>query len=128
MDRGALRLWLDAYIEAWRTYDPERIAALFTEDATYKYHPLDTEPVAGREAIVAAWLENRDDPASWSAEYHPLAFDGDLAVAHGLTQYAADEAAGRPARLYANIWVMRFAPDGRCREFIEWYMEPRRPA
>jgi hypothetical protein len=27
--------WLDAYVDAWRTYDPAAIGALFAEDATY---------------------------------------------------------------------------------------------
>jgi hypothetical protein len=48
----ALQRWLDAYVEAWRTYDPAAIGALFSEDATYAYHPYDggEEVVRGREA------------------------------------------------------------------------------
>ena len=23
---------------------------------------------------------------------------------------------------YSNLWLIRFGPDGRCREFVEWYM------
>ena len=48
--------WLAAYLRAWETYDPDAIGGLFTEDATYEYHPFD-EPVRGRLAIVASWLE-----------------------------------------------------------------------
>src|SRR5215208_3817159 len=33
--------WLKAYVEAWRTYDRERIEALFAEDVSYRYHPAD---------------------------------------------------------------------------------------
>jgi len=32
-------LWLDDYVAAWRSYDPEAIGALFSEDAEYRYHP-----------------------------------------------------------------------------------------
>ena len=33
--------WLDAYVEAWRTYDPDAIGTLFAQEATYAYHPYD---------------------------------------------------------------------------------------
>jgi hypothetical protein len=40
--------WLAAYIEAWKeSYDREQIAALFTEDVSYRYHPYDN-PIEGR--------------------------------------------------------------------------------
>ena len=26
-------------------------------------------------------------------------------------------------RTYSNLWVIRFAPDGRAREFTEWWMK-----
>ena len=62
--------WLQAYVEAWRTYDPAAIGALFTDDATYRYHPWDA-PLQGREAIVADWLANTDDPSAWVAMANP---------------------------------------------------------
>ena len=59
LTREDVQSWLDAYVEAWRTYDPASIAALFTEDATYAYHPWDKgeEGVRGRDAIVENWFE-----------------------------------------------------------------------
>jgi hypothetical protein len=114
-----LRAWLDAYVEAWRTYDPASIAALFTEDATYAYHPWDEgeEVVRGRDAIVENWLEEQDQPGSWEAQYRPLLVDGERAVATGTTSYVSGET-------YWNLWVLRFDEDGRCAEFVEWYMVP----
>ncbi|MDR9451175.1 MAG: SgcJ/EcaC family oxidoreductase, partial [Acidimicrobiia bacterium] len=56
MQSETVTRWIDAYIDAWRSNDPESIAALFAEDATYAYHPWD-EPLRGREAIVADWLK-----------------------------------------------------------------------
>ena len=56
--------WLAAYARAWETYDPDTIGDLFTEDATYDYHPFE-EPVRGRLAIVASWLENKDVPGTY---------------------------------------------------------------
>jgi hypothetical protein len=56
------------------THDPAAIGALFAEDATYAYHPYNggDEVVRGRKAIVADWLEERDDPGTWEASYRPL--------------------------------------------------------
>ena len=65
MNHDDLQVWLDAYVGAWRSYDPASIGALFAEDATYAYHPYDEgdEVVRGRQAIVADWLAERDEPA-----------------------------------------------------------------
>lgn len=115
--------WLQDYTDAWKTYDPVAIGALFSEKATYRYNPFD-EPVSGREAIVANWLENKDAPNSYTADYKPIAVDGDTAVAQGRTIYL--EADGKtPGRQFDNIFVMHFDDEGRCTDFCEWYMKPR---
>lgn len=119
MTHDAVQTWLDAYVEAWRTYDPASIATLFAEGATYAYHPWDegADVVRGRDAIVANWLEERDPPGSWEAQYRPLLVEGERAAATGTTTYASGET-------YWNLWVLRFDGDGRCVEFVEWYMVP----
>ena len=38
----------------------------------------------------------------------------------GWSRYTAID--DKPEQLYHNAYVMRFAPDGRCREFHEFYM------
>jgi ketosteroid isomerase-like protein len=123
VDHKSVQKWLDDYISAWKSYDPAAIGALFTEDATYKYNPYD-EPVRGREAIVANWLENRDKPNTYSAEYKPIAVDGHTAVANGRSHYFNED--GTPLREFDNIFVMEFDNQGRCMAFCEWFMQPRR--
>ena len=122
MNRTDLQAWLDRYVEAWRTDDAEQVAALFTDDAVYRYRPYggDAHAVSGREAIVAAWLEEGDPPGSWEAGYEPWAIDGDRAVATGTSRYFAS--AKGPERIFHNVFLLRFAPDGRCAEFTESYM------
>jgi uncharacterized protein (TIGR02246 family) len=125
MNRETVQRWLDAYVRAWQTYDPAEIGALFTEDAVCHYDPFG-EPVRGRDAIVASWLEvdRRDPPGTYAGHYQPLAVDGDLAIANGRSRYF--EADGTtPKEEYDNIFLLRFAADGRCAEYREWYM--RRP-
>jgi SnoaL-like domain len=133
MDRGAVDRWLAAYVEAWRTYDREQIAALFSADARYRYHPYD-EWVRGRDAIVRSWrgestvegVSAPDQPGTWAADYHTIAVDGDVAVVVGSTTYSL--APGGPVdRIYDNCFILNFDADGCCREFTEWYVErPRR--
>jgi ketosteroid isomerase-like protein len=126
MTRDDVQRWLDAYVEAWRTYDPDAIGALFAEDATYRYHPYDQEAVVGRTAIVADWREDQDEPGSWEAHYEPFAVDGDRAVTVGTSRYVNPDGSQRD--LYHNIWTLRFDADGRCIEFVEWFMEqPKAP-
>ena len=78
----------------------------------------------GRGAVVAAWLADPDAPGSWEADYEVLAIDGDACVAHGRTRYLTDDRGGVD-REFANVFVVRFDADGRCREFTEWYMRKR---
>jgi ketosteroid isomerase-like protein len=126
--------WLAAYLEAWNTYDPDQIAALFTEDVAYRYHPYD-EPIEGRDEVVKAWRAEgdhpeagtRDDPGTYEAEYRALAVDGDVAVATGWSSYR-ESADGPVARTYDNCFVMRFDSEGRCREFTEWFIQRPSPA
>jgi ketosteroid isomerase-like protein len=121
--------WLAAYTEAWNTYDREQIAALFSQDIAYRYHPYD-EPIEGRDEVIKAWRAEgdhpeagtRDEPGTYEAEYRCIAADGDVAVATGWSSYK-DSADGPIARTYDNCFVMRFDSEGRCREFTEWFMK-----
>lgn len=123
MDRSAVQDWLDRYVTAWRANQSEPIEALFTEDAVYGYRPWDGDDhtIRGRDAIVASWLEEPDEPAAWDAHYEPYAVEGDRAVAVGWSRYAATDDV--PERTYHNAYLLRFDRDGRCAEFREYYME-----
>ena len=122
MDEERVSEWLSGYQEAWRTYDPAAIGALFSEDAVYRYRPYD-EPVRGRDAIVASWLEDPDVPDTYESDYHPLVAAGDTAVASGSSTYR--KADGSVRAIYDNCFFLRFDGEGRCRDFTEWFM--RRP-
>ena len=123
--RDAVQRWLDRYVDAWRTYDPDAIGDLFAEDATYKYHPYD-QPVTGRDAIVRSWTDpsgdasGRDDPDTWTAHYEPYAVDGDRAVAVGESRYTNPDGSLRD--LYFNLWTLRYDDDVRCVEFVEYFV------
>jgi hypothetical protein len=76
VDEQAVAAWLDGYSRAWKTYDPEQIGELFSEDAVYFDNPFD-EPVRGREAIVASWLEDPDEEGTYEGRYRPVLVAGD---------------------------------------------------
>ena len=123
MNSSDVQAWLDKYVEAWRDNESESIAALFSENAVYSYRPWDSDEhaIRGRDAIVASWLEEPDEPGTWDAQYEPYTVEGDRAVALGWSRYAATDTA--PERTFHNAYVLRFDPDGRCAEFHEYYME-----
>ena len=119
MTRDDVQRWLDGYVDAWRSNDPAAIGDLFNDDVRYAYQPY-REPVRGRDALVEDWLEAPDDPDSWEAHYEPYAVDGDRAVAVGESRYLEN---GKLARLYYNVWLLRFDDHGRCAEFVEYWRQ-----
>jgi hypothetical protein len=124
MNRQSVQIWLDNYVDAWRTYDEAKIGDLFSEDALYFFSPFDdNDPVRGRAAIVANWLEAPDDPQLWEARYEPVAVEGNVAVANGRTRYLLPD--DTLEREFDNIFVLHFDNAGRCTRFTEWYMQPR---
>lgn len=109
--------WIEGYKKAWASNAPSDIGALFTDDAIYITSPT-SPPRVGVEAIIAGWIEDADQPGDATFEYDVLSDDGALALVQGVTDYSA---AGNP--VYDNLWIIRFAPDGRATHFTEWYME-----
>jgi hypothetical protein len=113
----AIRQWMEKYITAWTTNEPDDIRALFTEDAVYATRPYDPDAWRGHGQIVERWLTAADEPDEWTFEWSPLGSDGDLHFVQGRTTYLGD----RPS--YENLWVVRLGPDGRASAFTEWFME-----
>jgi hypothetical protein len=116
--------WLDRYVAAWKSYDPQAIGDLFAEDAGYRYHPED-EPVTGRTAIVADWLDERDEPGTYDGRYEPLAIDPTNGhhVARGWTRYFTT--AGDLRDEYWNVYLVTFDEAGLASSFTEWWIQDR---
>lgn len=114
-DATTITAWMNAYLTAWASNEPDDIRALFTDDAEYRTAPFEAARV-GVDAIVAGWIEDQDEPEDHTFTWHELGHDGDLAFVEGDTTYAE-------GRRYANLWVIRFADDGRATSFTEWYMK-----
>ena len=119
MDHGGVRAWLDAYVRWWRASDPAGVPELFTSDARYLRSPY-AEPLVGHEALAEFWVADRD--ASFSADVEVVAVDGRTAVARLQVDYERP----RPQQ-YRDLWVLRFAADGRVEHFEEWAYFPGQP-
>lgn len=117
MDRAGFGAWIAAYERAWRTAGVEMLGELFGEDASYRMSPYE-EPVRGLEAIGELWERERQGPdEAFEIGHEILAIEGDTAVVRIEVAYGnGDE--------YRDLWVVHFAPDGRCREFEEWPFWP----
>lgn len=119
-DRATANAWVAAYLRAWSSNEPSDIEALFTPDAIYRPTPH-SDGWRGREAIVTGWLARKDEPGTWSFEHTIVAVDGDVAVVQGHAVYSS------PPLDYSNLWVLRLTPDGRCREYVEWWVDRNEP-
>ena len=115
----AVTAWIDNYRAAWASNEPAQIGALFTEDAVFFPEPY-AAPCRGREQIVEWWLDHKDEPGSWTFEWHPLVVTEDLAIIEGETVY--------PTIRYSNLWVLRLDASGRARQFTEWWMDQSKPS
>jgi ketosteroid isomerase-like protein len=119
MTREQAEAWIAAYERAWRAPGTEALGELFTPDATYLQGPYD-EPVVGLPAIGRMWEAEREGPdEAFRMTSDVIAVDGATAVARLEVHY------GDPVwQQWRDLWVIRFADDGRCAAFEEWPVSP----
>jgi ketosteroid isomerase-like protein len=122
MDRNHVTRWVAAYEQAWRAPGTDALATIFTAEASYLQGPY-RAPVIGLAAIARMWEHERDGPDEvFRMTSDVVAFDGDTAVARVEVHY------GDPVQQeYRDLWIMRFAEDGRCHTFEEWPFWPSQP-
>jgi hypothetical protein len=108
--------WMDGYVLAWSSNERTHIESLFTEDAVYDPQTAGGE-WEGIDDIVTRWQEMGDDEDNWDFEWLPLVETDDLAIVTARTRYF------EPELTYRNLFIIRFADDGRCSDFTEWYIE-----
>lgn len=115
MRRSEVQSWLDGYLDAWRSYQPQAIRSLFAKGATYAFHPWD-KPLRGGKAIAEEWLADQDSSGSWEASYRAGIVKGNRATATGTTKYA-------DGRVFWNLFELDFDDEGKCTRFVEWFMQ-----
>ena len=119
MDRDQVAAWVAAYERAWRAPGTDALAGIFTPEAVYLQGPYE-EPVVGLPAIGRMWETTRDGPDEpFELTSEIVAVDGDTAVVRAEVHYDRSR-----HQEYRDLWVMRFADDGRCRRYEEWPFWP----
>ena len=117
--RDDVMRWVAGYEQAWRAGDVSAVAGLFTQDARYRRSPYEPSEV-GLAAIGAFW--RADEGETFTVEAEPVAVEGRNAVVRLQVRY------GDPVyEEYRDLWVLRFAADGRVEDFEEWAYWPGRP-
>ncbi|QCB94483.1 nuclear transport factor 2 family protein [Cellulomonas shaoxiangyii] len=110
METADVMGWVREYERAWRDQDVAAVERLFTEDALYLRGAYD-EGLRGRAAIAEFWL----DPTPFTMSAEPVAVAPPMAVVRVEVQYLGDD-----PHEFRDLWVMRFAADGRAEHFEEW--------
>ena len=118
MEKSDFARWVDRYVTAWNSNEPEDIGGLFSEDAVYSTGPFDG-PWKGRQQIIDGWLARKDEPGNAEFEREVIASDGHLGVVKGKTLYKD------PPLEYANLWLIRLNSEGRAVHFEEWWVEKK---
>ncbi len=122
MDHKAVEQWVSHYEQLWRTPGTQLLAELFVPGASYLPSPW-AKHVEGLEAIARFWEAERVAPdEEFTMSSVVVAVEGATAVVRVLVRYGAD--GSRPWR---DLWVLRFAEDGRCSSFEEWPFAPGQP-
>jgi ketosteroid isomerase-like protein len=115
---AAVEAWLGHYKEAWERRDPDRAAALFTENAPYHETPFDA-PKAGRRGIRDYW-------ATVTADHRDVEFKSSIVAVTGrtaITRWSARlTAASSGTRIDLDgVFILSFDDGGLCKELREWW-------
>jgi hypothetical protein len=122
MGRTAVEKWVADYERAWRTPGTGLLAELFAPEASYLPSPW-AEPVVGLDAIARFWEAERVGPDEmFTMTGEVVAVDGQTAVVRVVVSYGAPVTSS-----WLDLWVLRFAVDGRCSRFEEWPFAPDQP-
>ncbi len=111
--------WVAEYERAWRNGDVDGVPRLFTEDARYLVSPY-AQPKVGHAEIRSFWRDDEERRFSVTAE--PVAVEGGDAVVRLEVSYLDPE-----PQEYRDLWILRFADDGRVEHFEEWAFWPGKP-
>ncbi len=111
--------WLRRYGAAWTAGDPLSAVALFTEAAIYRETPFGP-PLIGREAIRDYWTEGaQNSQRDVTFAFSVIGIQDDTGWANWQATFTR---LPRGSKVQLDgVLAARFATDGRCTEFREWW-------
>jgi hypothetical protein len=113
--------WVDAYAKAWRERDADAAAALFTEESSYRSHPLQ-EAHVGSEGVGSYWetVTATQDDVDVRMGSPIESRDGRRAA----IEFWVRMRNGGDEVTVIGILFLRFSDDGRCEDLREtWFLE-----
>jgi hypothetical protein len=114
--------WVDAYARAWRDRDADAAAGLFTDDSSYRAHPLQ-EPHLRATGVYEYWsgVTATQDRVDVRMGRPIESADGQRAA----VEFWVRMLNGGAEVTLVGILFLRFAEDGRCEDLREaWIFEP----
>ena len=118
MDRERVDTWVAEYRRAWEQADAHAIPGMFTQEATYRAHPLATAHT-GHDAIADYWTRATAGQQDIKVRFGDPVVDGDRVAAEFWTMIRGDDG---PVTV-AGCLLLALAPDGRCRSLRECWHE-----
>lgn len=118
LTRDQVAAWLEGYGEAWETLDADKVAALFTADATYRENPY-ADPYQGRQRIHEYWTTVTSDQQDVDFTHGVLAVSGNTGIAHWRSEFTQKSSGS--GIVLDGIFVLEFTPEGLCKSLKEWW-------
>jgi uncharacterized protein (TIGR02246 family) len=116
----ALEEWIDGYRLAWEQRDPEAVAELFAEDATYRSNIFEA-PHEGRAGVQAYWEDVTNSQSDVTVTMGRPFVDGPRVAVEFWTRMGV---AGEETTLPGCL-LLEFDERGLCRRLREyWHFAP----
>ncbi len=110
--------WLKGYAEAWETLDADKVAVLFTEDATYQEDPY-KDPFQGREGIHEYWTTVTADQQDVNFTFEVLSVTGNTGIAHWHSEFIQSFTGS--TIILDGIFLLEFSQESLCQSLKEWW-------
>lgn len=117
MIRSEVQNWINSYVAAWRSPSKDKLAELFTVDVRYQLHqaPPWNQSLSDLAELALYWEHVSSEQGEFELQSEIVALEGNVAVVKIDVTYATAD----PAHWH-NVWIIRFADDGRCESYEEW--------
>jgi len=117
LTKEAVRNVLDVYIRAWTEQDPDLIATIFTDNASYHERVLGA-PILGREGIRAYWQTKVvESQANIKCQLLSLYLDDSTAIAEWEAEF--DDVVQKTRKRMREVAIIVF--DGHLIESLREY-------
>jgi uncharacterized protein (TIGR02246 family) len=110
--------WLDLYGFAWKNRDPQALADLFTDDATFHVNPF-SEPLHGRSAILDYFSTVIRSQEQIQFDYEVLEATQDTGIAHWWASFV--HVFTKTKVKLDGIFIMTLYGERHCKVLKQWW-------